>query len=168
MEIYIYGLLILNAIFAGLSLYFYLQYRKAKKFFDKHIEAIKERGSLPKEFKELRRFPRIPVPPDDPVRVLFRKSPLRGHQAVVDNISVGGMAFIPKFPLHKITIDQVLEGFDLEFSDGVYRVDRAKVVRISHLGTDKIVAIKWLQLPPTTKKKIYSYVEKYKKKFALQ
>ena len=118
---------------------------------------------MPKEYKELRRFPRIPIPPDKSVKVRFRKAPLQDHQGVLDNISIGGMAFIPKFPLHKVSIDQILEDFELHFNDGVYRVFRAKVVRISHLGTDKIVAVKWLKMPPETKKKIHEFVEAHKR-----
>ncbi len=152
---------IIIAVLLALDIYLLLMFLRARKFFQRQIEILKIRGTLPKEFRDKRAFPRVPGFTDKPIIVRFLEEPLKDFEAVVDNISNGGVALLPKFPISKIRLDQVVGPLELIFPDGTYTVSSAKVVRIAHLGNDKIVALKWLNLPHETRKRIQRHIDEY-------
>ncbi len=143
------------------DVYLFVMLLRAKRFFHRQIEILKIRGSLPREFKDKRAFPRVPGFSEKPIILRFISPPLKDYEGVVDNISTGGVAILPKFPVSRISIDQEVGPIEIIFPDGTYRVDSAKVVRIAHLGNDRIIAMKWLRIPYRTRDRIQKYIDEY-------
>ncbi len=152
---------IIIGVLLALDIYFLIMFLRARKFFQRQIEILKIRGTLPKEFRDKRAFPRVPGFVEKPIILRFVGEPLKDLEGVVDNISTGGVAILPKFPISKIQLDQEVGPLELIFPDGTYSVGSAKVVRIAHLGNDKIVAFKWLNIPYRTKKRIQKHIDEY-------
>ncbi|GEM_PF-2461576 len=152
---------IIVGILLALDIYFLIMLLRARKFFQRQIEILKIRGSLPREFRDKRAFPRVPGFVEKPIILRFLAKPLKDFEGVVDNISTGGVAILPKFPISKIQLDQEVGPLELIFPDGKYPVGSAKVVRIAHLGNDKIVAFKWLNLPYETRRRIQKHIDEY-------
>lgn len=155
-------LIITNAIFLFATIYFYIKYKKAKAFFQRQVEIIKERGTLPKELKDKRTFPRVPGLTEKPLKLKFLSPPMKDFVGVVDNISLGGVAILPKFPISRVKLDQEIRDIEVVFPDGTYRINLAKVVRIAHLGTDRIVALKWVDIPKKTRERIQEYINEHR------
>ncbi len=155
-------LIISNIIFFIAAVYFYIKYKKAKDFFLRQVEIIKERGTLPRELKDKRTFPRVPGLTEKPLKIKFLSPPMKDFVGVVDNISLGGVAILPKFPISRVKLDQEIKEIDIIFPDGAYRINLARVVRIAHLGTDRIVALKWVDVPRKTRERIQAYINDHR------
>ncbi len=143
------------------DIYLFIMFLRARSFFHRQVEILKMRGSLPREFKDKRAFPRVPGFSEKPILARFVSPPFKDYEGVVDNISTGGVAILPKFPVSKIKLDQELGPMELIFPDGTYMVNSAKVVRIAHLGNDRIIALKWLSLPEKTRRRIQKHINEY-------
>ncbi|MCD6454696.1 MAG: PilZ domain-containing protein [Candidatus Aminicenantes bacterium] len=155
-------LIITNVVFLGIAIYFYLRYREAFKFYQRQVEIIKERGTLPRELKDKRTFPRVPGLTEKPLKLKFKSPPLKDFVGVVDNISMGGVAILPKFPISRVKLDQDVNDIEIIFPDGAYPVNSAKVVRIAHLGSERIIAFKWLEMPGRTRERIKAYINEHR------
>ncbi len=152
---------IIILLLLAVDIYLFIMFLRAKRFFHRQIEILKIRGSLPREFKDKRAFPRVPGFSEKPIIVRFTSPPLKDYEGVVDNISSGGVAILPKFPVSRMKLDQEVGPMEIIFPDGTYRVDAAKVVRIAHLGNDRIIAMKWLRLPKNTRERIQKHINEY-------
>ncbi len=154
-------LIITNLIFIIISAYLYIRYRKAMKFFQRQIEIIKERGSLPKELRNRRSFPRVPGLSEKPLKIKFLSPPLKDYIGIVDNISIGGVAMLPKFPISRVKLDQDVGEVEIIFPEGPYKVDSARIVRIAHLGAERIIALKWVNIQKKTRNRIRKYIDEH-------
>ncbi len=153
--------LLIVIVFLLLAIFFYiLEERKRRKKIEALLKKKYEEPKI-KVDNEKRISKRTRIPEGVEVKVEFLDESERGLNGFMLDISRGGMAIEPNFPLRRLYVDQIINSIKVSYKDIVFIIRKARVIRISHHMNQRVIAFKFLDVDNEARGKILTLMSKF-------
>ncbi len=152
-------LLIVIVVLLATIIFYIFEERKRRKKIEELLKKKYESPSI-KVDSEKRISRRTRVPDGIEIKVNFLDESEKGLYGFLLDISRGGIAIEPNFPLRRLYVDQVVNKINIIHEDINLIIKKAKVIRISHHMNQRLIAFKFLDVDDENREKVFKLISK--------